>query len=320
LLLLYVIDAGQRLAERLSGLIRTTAERAAQWAELVFPLHTHQQFAAPGSAGFWLLRYGLAWRRLLDRLGFELSQWRRWCPLGSAAVAGSSIPIDRTIQARELGFEEPSPNALYSTSARDECLEFVGLAAQVALHDQSLATDLIVFAQTPLAWLKVPDGFATGSSMMPNKRNPDALELLRGEAASVVAAQFELLTLLKGLPSGYNRDLQCVKPPLRRAAETILQLTGLVDAFLQAADFDRKRLTAAARLGHIGATLEMERHVRAGRPLRQAHHAVADQLRSVPDPATPAIDRPLELYATCGSAHPAEVRRAAAALVADLPA
>ena len=318
LLKMYVIDAGTRLKGDLRELIRISCSRAGAWAELAFPLQTHQQFAAPGSVGFWALRYATSFERIHRHLGLCLEEWRRYCPLGSGAVAGSSIPLDRRIQARELGFAEPAPNALEATSTRDECLELLALGTQFALHLQSLATDVIVFSQTPLAWTRYPAEFATGSSMMPNKTNPDAMELLRGECNVVAAAHAELVSILKGLPSGYNRDLQCVKPVVRRGAEKLHAVAQLAAAFLGRLEFDRERLAAALRQGNVGATLRMEEGVCRGRPLREAHHAVATEIAEASDEAVPLIDTPLERYRTIGSSNPAEVRRVAEHLLGSL--
>jgi argininosuccinate lyase len=315
LLKLYTIAAGERLDVQLVELIRVACTQAAHWADLVMPLLTHTQYAAPGSPGFWVLRFATAFDRLRRQLAAALVEWRRYCPLGAGAVAGSSIPIDRVQQARLLGFEGPALNALDATSTRDDCLELLELATRCALHLQTLATDVVLFAQTPLAWVKYPAAFATGSSMMPNKLNPDAMELLRGESNAVAAAHAEVVGILKGLPSGYNRDLQCVKPVLHRAVQKLHMLLDLVNAFVAELDFDAERLAAAVRHGNIGATLRMEAQVLAGLPLREAHHAVATEVRAANDPAAPEIAEPLGRYRTAGSANPGEVRRVAAELL-----
>ena len=280
LLRMFVIDAGERFGAKLGELVALLARRAKEWADLPMPMMTHTQFAAPGSAGFWALRYAVALDRLAASAAFQVSQWRQRCPLGAGAVAGSSIAIDRAILARELGFEQPSLNALYDTSTRDECVEWLALAAQTALHFQSFAADLILFSQSPLRWTRYPPAFATGSSMMPNKLNPDAMELLRGEAAALPAAHHHALLLLKGLPSGYNRDLQCIKPIVRDATGKAFFLCELLHAFVEGMDFDASRLAASMNVGDIFATLRMEQLVRDGVPLREAHHAVATQVRN----------------------------------------
>jgi len=318
LLKMYVIDAGGRLKQDLAELVRVACHKAQAWADLAFPLQTHQQFAAPGSVGFWVLRYATGFDRVRRRLELSLREWRQYCPLGAGAVAGSSIPIDRRIQARELGFAEPAPNALDVTSTRDECLELLALATPFALHLQSLATDVIVFSQTALGWTRYPAEFATGSSMMPNKANPDAMELLRGECNAVTAAHAELVSILKGLPSGYNRDLQCVKPVVRRGAEKLHALADMAAAFLERLEFDPQRLAAALQQGNTGATLRMEENVLAGVPLREAHHAVATEVGDATDGSAPVIDSPLTRYRTLGSTNPSEVRRVADVILASL--
>jgi argininosuccinate lyase len=170
---------------------------------------------------------------------------------------------------------------------------------------------VIIFAQTPLAWVKYPPAFGTGSSMMPNKLNPDAMELLRGNCNSLHTAHDEAVLLLKGLPSGYNRDLQCIKPLIHRTAENAIELLNMTAAFVSELDFDAECLAASLRQGHVNATLQMESLVREGKPLRDAHHAVADEVASSTDGATPLLDDPLQQYATPGSAHPDHVRRVA---------
>ena len=320
LLVMYAIDAGERLAQRLAELIRTACGRATAWSEVVFPLHTHSQFAAPGSVGFWMLRYAVAFDRARENMQASVGQWRRYCPLGAGAVAGSTIAIDRDIQARELGFDGPSRNALESISARDECLQWLALAAQVALQLQSLAADVIMFAQTPLGWTHYPGAFGTGSSMMPNKTNPDAMELLRGECCQLAAAHGQAVLLLKGLPSGYNRDLQCIKPLLHGTAEKLLDLCAMTDVFLGELDFNRERIANALRLGAIDATARMEQKVRDGMPLRDAHHAIAAEVAADPNREVSPSDAEAVAagYQTVGSASPAETRRIAAELLQQL--
>lgn len=318
LLKMYAIDAGGGLAEALRRLALAFCQRGNDWSELVFPLHTHTQFAAPGTVGFWSLRYATACERLCRRFGTAVRHWREECPLGSGAVAGSSIPIDRGIQARLLGFDRPSWSALDSTTSRDECLELLALAAQTALHLQSFATDVIVFSQTAVAWTRYPKEFGTGSSMMPNKLNPDAMELLRGACCEIAAAHGQAVLLLKGLPSGYNRDLQCIKPLVRQTAARLAEMLELAAAFIGRLQFDPARLAPSLAQGHIGATLRMEAKVSAGMPLRQAHHATAEELSGMKESEEVEWSTQVHRYQTVGCASPTETRRVAAALMAAL--
>jgi argininosuccinate lyase len=320
LIRLYAAESGQQVAGRLRATSVALCRRAESWADLALPLHTHQQFAAPGSAGHWALRFAVAFERCRRRLEFCIREWWRYCPLGSGAVAGSSIPLDRRIQASDLGFDGPGRNALDATSTRDESVELLAIGTQIGLHAQSFATDVILFCQTPLAWVKYPAEFGTGSSMMPNKLNPDAMELLRGECNAVFAAHTEAVSLLKGLPSGYNRDLQCIKPVLRRGVETLINCLDMLGAFIERLEFDSERIAAALPLGHMDATLRMEQRVLAGAPLRQAHHETAAELAARPPTPAAEVAACIGQYRTLGSASPAETRRVAAELLSELSA
>jgi argininosuccinate lyase len=320
LLLMYVVDSGVNLEAALDSTVRVFCRRAKDWAELAMPLQTHQQFAAPGSVGFWALRYATAFDRVRRHLAYCLSQWRKFCPLGSGAVAGSSVPIDRRVQARELGFESPSPNALDSTSTRDQCVEFMAVAGQLGLHMQSLAADVIVFSQTPFGWTVYPAAFATGSSMMPNKSNPDAMELLRGGCCEVLAAHAHMMLLLKGLPSGYNRDLQCIKPVVHHAVANLKTLVDMAVAFVAELEFDPERLSASLGEGDIEAALRMEAQVLEGVPLREAHHAVAAESQRQRSSTGGPHSQDVTRYVTVGSAAPSETRRTADEILEGLDA
>ncbi len=315
LLKMYVIASGDALVTDLAGLIRVCCEQAKAWSDIAFPLQTHCQFAAPGSVGFWSLRYAASFGRVRDSLTALCQQWRRFCPLGAGAVAGSSVPIDRKMQATLLGFESPSPNALDSTSTRDECLELLHQCAMTALHLQSLATDVIAFSQTPFAWTQYPPAFGTGSSMMPNKTNPDAMELLRGHAKLIAAAHPQAFALMQGLPSGYNRDLQCIKPIVHDTVVKLRDLLAMTTEFVGALDFDRERCEAACEHGFIDATLRMEQNVVNGTPLRDAHHEIA---AAVAAGGFTGEAPTMVAYQTIGSASPAEVDRVADQLLSAL--
>lgn len=311
---MFLIDAAGRLSGQVERLIRVACRRGEAWADLVFPLQTHAQFAAPGSVGFWALRYAASMRRVLRKLRWVEVDWKQECPLGAGAVAGSSIPIDRARQATGLGFAGPSANALDATSTRDECLDLLSIGAQAALHLQSLAEDVIGFAQTPFSWVNYPMAFGTGSSMMPNKTNPDAMELMRGNCAQLLAAPNEAILLLSRLPSGYNRDLQCIKPLVHRCAMLLSDMLTLAAEFLEALSFNEARLKQSLAAGNIDATLRMEALIQQGVPMREAHHQVAASLAEA-GPFDPSV---VELYATTGSASPAETRKSAREILASL--
>lgn len=312
---MYVISSGNRLLDDLNELIKTCSSKAKAFSELIMPLMTHTQFAAPGSVGSWMLKYALAFERVSRHVGYCVRQWKQDCPLGSGAVAGSSITIDRQVQAQELGFESASLNAIDSTSTRDECLELLALATQVALHLQSLATDVILFAQTPLGWIDYPHAFGTGSSMMPNKANPDAMELLRGECNQISAAHTQAVMLLKGLPSGYNRDVQCIKPIVLDSMEKLHDLCVMTQAFVEQLAFDQEKLNASLQQGHITATHKMEQLVCDGLPLREAHAIIAEQAASHSAGTVQEAAAAVAGYKTVGCAGVAETVRVAEQLV-----
>jgi argininosuccinate lyase len=255
---------------------------------------------------------------MLRHVRFLVGEWRRHCPLGSGAVAGSSLAVNRQVQAEGLGFAGPSINALESTGCRDDCIELINLGAQLALHLQCLAADVILFSQTPLQWVVYPAGFGTGSSMMPNKLNPDAMELLRGEANAIVGAQAQAALLLKGLPSGYNRDLQCIKPLVRDVVERLHALCVLTLEFIGQLQFDPAKAAASTRAGAISATLAMEAKVREGLALRDAHHATAAEVAAGKLACSGTAADWIAAYQTAGSASPVETRSAARQILAGL--
>ena len=304
---MWLIDRAEIWQKAMTDLSDRAAQLAMTWAPHTMPLMTHLQFAAPGSAGAWPLAQALAFERYQKRLDSLLDGWKEYCPLGAGAIAGSSIPLDRTIQAQGLGFRLPHPSSIDATGSRDDVLEALAWVSQVSLRFCGLATDLLTYGQTPYGWIRFDAGLSTGSSMMPNKANPDAAELLRGEAARLTAAQTEALFLLKGLPSGYNRDLQCLKPLLHDTVTRFETSLALCGAILEGITAVPERMSAALHEGDVEATLRMESRVLDGASLRDAHHAEAGGT------GTPGSFGAHD-YATEGSASPEEVCRQAAAL------
>ena len=317
LLAMYLIDSADQLGNHLANLVRTCAARAKTWAEIIMPMQTHAEFAAPGSAGFWILRFGDAFHRWSRRATWLHKDWQRDCPLGAGAVAGSSIPIDRQQQANGLGFDGPALNAFNATSSRDNCLEWLALLGHIGITMQSFAADVLAFCQTPFDWVDYPKAFGTGSSMMPNKHNPDAMELLRGEACALTAAHHQATTLMKGLTSGYQRDLQTIKPLVRNATETAFNLIALTTDFIAALEFKQDQLAACFNGGNLMATLAMEDLVKQGIPLRNAHHQIAQRIADGEtfNAITPDT---LKQYATTGSPNPSITIAAADTLLKDL--
>jgi argininosuccinate lyase len=209
-----------------------------------------------------------------DRVRFDDARIRlNECPLGSAALAGTGFPIDREMTAQALGFDRPTANSLDSVSDRDFALDYLAAAAQCALHLSRLAEEFVIWASQPLGFVRMPESLSTGSSIMPQKKNPDAAELVRGHSGRIVGALTALMVTMKGLPLAYSKDMQDDKPPVFEAAGllglSIAAMTGMVTE----AQFRTERMRQAAELGYATATDLADWLVRqAGIPFREAHH------------------------------------------------
>jgi argininosuccinate lyase len=195
-------------------------------------------------------------------------------PLGAAALAGTTLPIDRGLTAELLGFTEPAPNSLDVSSDRDFVIEFVSCLSLIAVHLSGWANEWIVWFSTEFGFLKLPDALTTGSSIMPQKRNPDVLELIRGRSSRLIAALNQLLVLVKDLPLAYNRDLQEDKPPLFDSCDTVWACLELAAELVRGAELDRERIASRLEEGFLDATALMEYLIRRGVPMRTAHETV----------------------------------------------
>ncbi|MGH8457223.1 MAG: argininosuccinate lyase [Stenotrophobium sp.] len=253
------------------------------------PSYTHLQRAEPVTIAHWLLAYVEMFLRDADRLA-DARRRVNVLPLGSGAVAGPGIVIDRASIAKELGFETISGNSMDATSDRDFELEVVQVLAQIALHVSRMAEEFALFSTVEYGFVQLPEAFSTGSSAMPQKKNPDALELLRGKAARVVGAATALATLGKGLPLAYNKDFQEAQEPLFDAADTIAGSLAVLGGFLRAVGFNTERMRTAAASGHLNATAAARYLVSKGVPFRMAHAAVGQCVRL-------ALDKGCELQA-----------------------
>jgi len=247
--------------------------RADADADVVLPGYTHLQRAMPVMAG----HYWLAYCEKLQRDRERLSETRgrvNVSPLGSAALAGTSLPIDREQTARELEFTEVAANSLDVSSDRDYLIEFVFDLSLIATHLSGWAEEWILWFSTEFGFLKLPDAYTTGSSIMPQKRNPDVLELIRGKTARVQAAAGQLLVLLKGLPMAYNRDLQEDKLAVFDAYDTIVGCLELAPPLIAGAELQTERIRARLEEGFLDATALMEYLIKKGVPMRTGHETV----------------------------------------------
>lgn len=269
---LWVRDAIDQVDAGLAGLQRALVTRAGEHADAVMPGFTHLQAAQPVTLGHHLLAYYEMLRR--DRSRFADARARgNESPLGSAALAGTGFPLDRDATAAALGFDRPTANSLDAVSDRDFALDYLQAAAQCALHLSRLAEELVLWASQPFGFIRLPDTLSTGSSIMPQKKNPDAAELVRGHSGRIVGCLTSLMVTMKGLPLAYSKDMQDDKPPVFEAHGLLALSIAAMEGMIAGATFRTERMRAAAELGYATATDLADWLVRAANvPFREAHH------------------------------------------------
>ncbi|WP_309661796.1 argininosuccinate lyase [Sphingomonas sp.] len=248
-------------------------DRAEEHAATIMPGFTHLQSAQPVTLGHHLMAY----REMLvrDRSRFADARARlNQCPLGAAALAGTSFPIDRDATSTALGFDGLTANSVDSVSDRDFVVDYLAAAALCSVHLSRLAEEVIIWASQPFGFVVLPDAWSTGSSIMPNKRNPDAAELVRGHSARIVGDLVALLVLLKGLPLAYAKDLQDDKAPLLDAHDLLMISLAAMAGMVADLQFDAARMRAVAAAGHATATDLADWLAASGIPFREAHHIV----------------------------------------------
>jgi argininosuccinate lyase len=269
---LWVRDAIDGLSAQLGDVMLALAQRAAEHASDPMPGFTHLQTAQPVTFGHHMLAYV----EMLDRDRGRLADCHRrlnTCPLGSAALAGTSFPIDREMTAAALGFDRPTANSLDAVSDRDFALEFLSAAAISAVHLSRLAEEIVIWSSAPYRFIRLSDAFTTGSSIMPQKRNPDAAELVRAKSGRVTGALVALLTVMKGLPLAYAKDMQEDKEPVFDAAEAWTLSLAATAGMVRDMQPDVARMRAFAGSGFATATDLADWLVRVLRlPFRSAHH------------------------------------------------
>jgi argininosuccinate lyase len=276
---LWVRDAIDGIDAQLGDLMRALAERAAQHAADPMPGFTHLQAAQPVTFGHHLLAYVEMFARDRGRLA-DCRRRLNECPLGAAALAGTSFPIDRAMTAAALGFDRPAANSLDAVSDRDFALEFLAAAAISAVHLSRFAEEIVVWCSAPFRFIRLSDAFTTGSSIMPQKRNPDAAELVRAKSGRIAGALIGLLTVMKGLPLAYAKDMQEDKEGVFDAADAwALSLAAMAGMVRDMAP-DTARMRAAAGAGFATATDLADWLVRVLRlPFRTAHHVTGRLVR-----------------------------------------
>jgi len=269
---LWVRDAMDAADAGLKALQVALVTRAGEHAASIMPGFTHLQTAQPVTLGHHLMAYYEMAAR--DRSRFADARARlNQSPLGAAALAGTGFPIDRHRTAQALGFAEPTRNSLDSVSDRDFALDYLMAAAQTALHLSRLAEEFIIWASQPFGFVVLPDSLSTGSSIMPQKKNPDAAELVRGHSGRIVGCLTSLMITMKGLPLAYSKDMQDDKPPVFEAASLLTLCLAAMTGMVEGARFRTERMRAAAELGYATATDLADWLVRqANIPFREAHH------------------------------------------------
>jgi argininosuccinate lyase len=277
---LWVRDAVDQADAGLAALQRALVTRAAEHAQSIMPGFTHLQIAQPVTLGHHLMAYYEMLVR--DRSRFDDARARmNYCPLGSAALAGTGFPIDREMTAKALGFTGPTANSLDSVSDRDFALDYLMAATQCALHLSRLAEEFIIWASQPFGFIILPDALSTGSSIMPQKKNPDAAELVRGHSGRIAGCLTALMMTMKGLPLAYSKDMQDDKPPVFEAAGLLTLCLAAMTGMVEGATFRTVRMRQAAELGYATATDLADWLVReANIPFREAHHITGVAVRT----------------------------------------
>jgi argininosuccinate lyase len=270
---LYVRATIDQLRHELAELCSAVVDRAEQAADAAMPAYTHLQRAEPVLIGHWLLAYVEMFLRDADRLA-DCRRRLNVCPLGSGAVAGATLPLDRALMADSLGFDGATPNSIDATSDRDFALEFVNALSLLALHLSRWAEEMILFSSQEYSFVALPEAYSTGSSAMPQKKNPDLLELVRGKSGRILGNTTALMVAVKGLPLAYNKDLQETQEPLFDSSDTLLQMLPLVTGWMRAVEFNKERMLQAAQSGFMNAWAAATYLVKRGVPSRLAHQRI----------------------------------------------
>ena len=275
---MFVRESAERIRTELLNISRAFLAQARNVLAVPMAGMTHMQFAQPILLSHWLLAHAESFLRDCARVR-HASESADACPMGSGAIAGCAFNIDRLAVARELGFSRITANSLDAISDRDFALDYLFALSTIATHLSRLSEDFVLFASQPFSYVILPDEFSTGSSLMPQKKNPDCWELIRGKSGRVTASLFTLFSVLKGLPSSYQRDLQEDKEPLFLAHDQVESMLMVATGALETTQFREDRLRAAASDPNLLATEIADQLVRQGLPFRQAHDLVGKVLR-----------------------------------------
>ena len=272
---LYVRKFIDDLRALLLELLEVFVERAEKSGNAAMPAYTHLQAAEPVLVAHWLLAYMEMFLRDFDRLA-DCRRRLNFSPLGSGAIAGAPLPLDRKLIAQELGFAAPAANSMDATGDRDFAIEFAQVVSLLFMHLSRWAEELIVFSSQEYGFVRLPESYSTGSSAMPQKKNPDALELIRGKSARVLGNAVALLVTLKGLPLAYNKDLQETQEPVFLAAQTAVHGLKTAIGFMRQVEFDYSRMQSAAQTNFMNALAAATYLVNKGTSFRKAHEQIGN--------------------------------------------
>ncbi|GAC1612259.1 MAG: argininosuccinate lyase [Novosphingobium sp.] len=290
---LWVREACEQADAGLHALQVALVTRAGEHAASIMPGFTHLQTAQPVTLGHHLMAYYEMAARDRSRFADARARMNK-CPLGAAALAGTGFPIDRDMTAQTLGFDGPTTNSLDSVSDRDFALDYLQAAAQCSLHLSRLAEEMIIWASQPCGFVTLPDSLSTGSSIMPQKKNPDAAELVRGHSGRIIGCLTALMITMKGLPLAYSKDMQDDKPPVFEAASLLALSIAAMTGMVAEATFRTPRMRAAAELGYATATDLADWLVRqADVPFREAHHITGAAVKMAESRGVALVQLPL---------------------------
>ncbi|MEC9493218.1 argininosuccinate lyase [Flexistipes sp.] len=270
---MYLRERVDEISECLRELMQVIVDKSREKIDVVMPGYTHLQTAQPVLFSHYAMAYFQMFKR--DFLRFkDLRERMNECPLGAGALAGTTFDIDRDYTAEKLGFDKPTSNSLDSVSDRDFALEFLSAASICGMHLSRISEEMIIFSSAEFAFLDLPDDFCTGSSIMPQKKNPDMPELIRGKTGRLYGNMISLFTTLKGLPLAYNKDMQEDKEPVFDSVETLISSLRIFTEMFAKMKLNEKKMEKAAGGGFSTATDLADYLVRKGMPFREAHNAV----------------------------------------------
>jgi len=270
---LYLKEKTEEIINLISSFLEAISDKASQNLYTIMPGYTHLQKAQPVTYAHYLMAYGMMFLRDQERMKDSLKRCMV-SPIGSCALAGTTYPIDRIMEGKLLGFKEISQNSMDSVSDRDFCLEFMSNAALLMMHLSRLSEEIILFSSGEFDYIEISEAYSTGSSIMPQKKNPDIAELVRGKTGRVYGNLFALLTVMKGLPLAYNKDMQEDKEALFDSVDTVINCLKVYVPMMKAISIKRETMEKAAAYGYMNATDLADYLTKKGMPFRDAYKLI----------------------------------------------